>query len=75
LFVADPATVSNPAATGAITSIFAIDDRFIRTSVEPGGGLVDALNPQPPPTEKQASTFISVVDCGINVPGSVCNSR
>jgi filamentous hemagglutinin family protein len=75
LFVTDPATVSNPAAAGAIASIFATDDRLIRTSVEPGGGLVDALNPQPPPTEKQVSAFISVVDCGINVPGSVCNSR
>jgi len=66
---------ADPAAAGAIASIFAIDDRLIRTSVEPGGGLVDALNPQPPPTEKQVSAFISVVDCGINVPGSVCNSR
>lgn len=75
LFVTASGTVTNPAAVGAITSIFAIDDRFIRTTVEIGDGLVDALNLQPPPTEKQISRVISVVDCGINVPGALCNSR
>jgi len=77
LFIGSPGSGSatNPALTAAIVSIHQSEERFIRTSVEKEGGLVDALNPQPPPTGRQVSRFISIVDCGVSVPGAVCDAR
>lgn len=75
LFVTASGTQTNPSAVGATNSIYATDEHSVRTSVENGGGLVDVLNPQPHPMDRQGSGDILIVECGINVPGELCNSR
>lgn len=74
LTVTAPATTSISNGVTAITNIQIMDEHLIRTLVNVGGGLIDTLNPAPPPDPARVSSVIRVVDCGVQLPDGTCGS-